>query len=243
MLEVLFIARDAPMNMGLLFEYTQIMWFILLITHCYRTKGKWITIQIYLIGMLYGLVLENGGPLQFPLLGFEGFFYEDNYNLYLFEAFGVGYRISLVPLATHLGWSSVFYVSVILWEKVSQLWPSLRKHAIWGGLLFSMSGWLQDLQIDIVATRFNWWVWNENLKPVWFGVPWVNYLAWFWAVFWFGWLWVQVHGEDNTKTLTNADQKAQTIKIMKYVPVLWVLDLIGHTITLSFFASLGLIYI
>lgn len=254
MLSLLFVARDAPMFQADPFEIFQLSWFAILFIHSMKTRGKWITLQIFLIGMIYGLVLENGGPMQIPFLGLSGYFYEDNWNLYLFEFFGYGIRLSLVPLVTHLGWCNVFYVSVFFWEKILVLWPQLKSRPFICGLIFSISGLLHDMQMDVVATRFNWWVWNENLSQFFFGVPLVNYIAWFCAVYWFGVLWAYAYSPEflikqklPTAPSTPAEkeliEKRRTKFITLSVPFLWVIDLIMFLIIFNVSALLGWIYV
>jgi len=203
-------------------------------------RGKYDTIKIYLIGMIYGLILENGGPLILPQFGFEGFFWENNYKLYLFEFFGYGIRISKVPIATHLGWPMVFYIAIIFWEQICRAFPKIKHHTIISGLIISSSGLMFDLPFDIIATRFNWWVWNENLLPLWFGVPLVNYLAWFWAVFMFGYFWTVLH---NKKEKNNWSESKLTKNLAIVVPLIWILDTIGFVLSKELFNLFGLIYI
>ncbi len=132
MLNLLFSTCSAPMNGGTFYEFSQFVWFIIFLIHCYKTHGKWPTIQIFVIGMIYGLILENGGPIQIPSLGFPGFFFENCYNIYLFQIFGYGIRVSLVPLATQLGWPYVFYICILFWEKVCELFPKSQAKSVSG---------------------------------------------------------------------------------------------------------------
>ncbi|MHA1340730.1 MAG: hypothetical protein ACTSRZ_11425 [Promethearchaeota archaeon] len=158
MINILLVEKDAPMFLGVFYEFSAICISLLSLAHCYSKRGKWTTIKIFIIGMIYGLVLENGGPMIAPQFGFEGYFWEENYKLYLFEFFGYGIRISKVPIATHLGWPMVFYIAVIFWERICQAFPSIKNHLVISGVVISSSGLLFDLPFDIIATRFNWWV-------------------------------------------------------------------------------------
>ena len=119
------------------------------------------------------------------------------------------------PLATQLGWPYVFYICILFWEKVCELFPKLKRNPFLGGLIISISGLLIDLNLDIYASRFNWWVWNPSLKPIWFGVPLTNYLAWFWAVYWFGVLWVLAYQDPKDTTIPVKTPKERTIFITK----------------------------
>ena len=227
---------DDAMFGGVLYEISAIITSIVVLIHCYSTRGKWDTIKIYVIGLIYGMVLENGGPMQIPALGMTGYFWESHYNLYLFEFFGFGIRLSQVPLATQLGWPMMFYIAVTFWEQICKAFPGLKRHVIISGLIIAASGLLFDLPFDILATRFHWWVWDTDLLPIWFGVPLVNYLAWFWAVVMFGWFWVFLHNKQGW-----SDKKIILVLIL-LGPVIILADLACFTVSKFAFAAMGLIY-
>ena len=230
------VAPDAPMFQGLSYEFSAIIMAVITAIHCYCKRGRWDTIKIFGVGLVYGLVLENGGPMHLPALGFEGYFYEENYKLYLFEFFGHGKRISLVPICTHLGWPVVFYVAVLFWERICQAFPRVRRRLWLSSLIITSSGLLFDLNFDILATRFNWWVWHERYSELWFGVPLINYIAWFWAVVVFGWCWVWLHQRPGWS------QRKITAYLAASVPVMWVVALIGVTASKYLFDALGLLH-
>ncbi len=235
-----------PMHFGVFWEFFNLSLWVIMFTYCYKTFGKYTTIKIFGIGMIYGMVLENGGPIVVPELGFEGYFWEETYILYLFEIGGVGYRVSKVPLATHLGWCNVFFISYIFYEQIARAFPTIRegkvKSVIYGFLIITSSGLMRDLMLDPIATRFRWWTWNQNLLPVWFGVPLINYIAWFWAVGVFGATWVWLH-QQKGKDGFLLSEKEQTKLLFYMLPVMWVVDTIGVMITKAIFDSFGLIYV
>jgi hypothetical protein len=234
---ILAVAPDAPMFQGVVYEFSAIALSIVTAIHCYTKRGKWDTIRIFGVGMLYGLVLENGGPMHLPAFGFNGYFYEENYKLYLFEFFGHGKRLSLVPLCTHTGWPVVFYTAVLFWERIGSAFPSVRGRVWLSSLIITFSGLLFDLNFDIQATRFNWWVWHERYLPLWFGVPLINYIAWFWAVVVFGWVWVWLR---NKPHLT---ERQFTLYLLASLPLLWLIALIGVTATQWLVDAGGLLYV
>lgn len=272
MIHLVAVARDAPMFLGVWFEVYSFVWFGLSLWHCLTYKGKWTAVKIFVVGFVYGLVLENGGPLELPALGFTGYFWEENYQLYFFEAFGHGVRLSAVPLATHVSWASVFYLAVLLWDRVCEAFPRVRSNWLLGGLVTSASGLLYDLPFDVVATRFHWWVWNENLQPFFFGVPLVNYISWFWAMFTFGCGWAWIHARDGQPgdgPPTTLDlkagpelgpepgpeagprrfpklgehQKRQTKRLALLLPVFWVVALGGFLLSITIGDLLGIIHV
>ena len=230
------VATDAPMFQGISYECSAIALSAVTAVHCYCKRGRWDTIKIFGVGLIYGLVLENGGPMQLPALGFEGYFYEENYKLYLFEFCGWGRRISLVPLCTHLGWPVVFYTAVLFWERIGQAFPSVRRRVWLASLIITASGLLFDLNFDVLATRFNWWVWHERFSALWFGVPLINYIAWFWAVVVFGWFWASLHAQPGW-----TDRRI-TVCLALSVPLMWVVALIGVTASKYLFDALGYLY-
>ncbi|MFX0098828.1 MAG: hypothetical protein ACFFCS_04545 [Candidatus Hodarchaeota archaeon] len=225
------------MHGGIVYELFAIAISLITMLHCYKKRGKWDTIKIYVIGMLYGLVLENGGPMEIPFLGLTGYFWEENFQIYLFEFFGYGYRVSLVPMATHLGWPMVFYLAVVFWEQIYKAFPKIKQRIIISGLIMTSSGLLFDLAVDVIAARFNWWVWNDNLLPIWFGVPLINYLAWFWAVMMFGWFWAWFHNKPDW------DDKKITKWLAICVPTMWLLDTVGFMSSKLLLDLLGLIHV
>ena len=231
------VAPDAPMFQGISYEFSALVLAAVTAVHCYRKRGRWDTLKIFGVGLVYGVVLENGGPMHLPLLGFEGYFYEENYKLYLFEFFGWGRRVSLVPLCTHVGWPVVFYLAVLFWERICAAFPQVRRRVLLSGLIITSSGLLFDLNFDVLATRFNWWVWHERFSELWFGVPLINYIAWFWAVVVFGWCWVWLHQRPGWS------EGKVTVWLAACVPAMWVVALIGVTLSKYVFDALGWLYV
>ncbi len=236
MFEIPTILND-PMWFGVQYEIINLIATAILLIHCLYYRGKWVTIKIFVVGMLYGIFLENAGAVIIPGIS-KGFFYEQNYQLYLFEFFGIGIRISQVPLTTHFAWSGIFYLSLCFWDKITEVFPKTRKNIILGGLIISASGLLIDLQLDVVATRFYWWVWNTDLKSLWFGVPLTNYIAWFTAVGVFGAFWVWHH-----EYYEAWDQKKQTWRLLWLMPVIIAIDGCVFFGIQGLFNLLGLIYV
>jgi hypothetical protein len=87
-----------------------------------------------------------------------------------------------------------------------------------------------------LATRFHWRVWNTDLHPIWFGVPFINYLAWFWAVVMFGWFWVFIHNKQSW------DAKKLTKMLALSVPMIIIADIVCFNVSKIAFAAMGLIY-
>ncbi len=157
----------APDTHRLIYEASALVEFTILVLHG-RTwlKGHdWA--WIFGITSIFGMILENGGILM-------GFFREEGYLLYL-----PGLP---APIATMAGWVSVLYCGFF---SVQMLLPDMRpmlKGFVCAGIALSM-----DIPFDPVATRLSWWVWNDSLVLSIWGVPAVNFVAWFWALFPYAW--------------------------------------------------------
>lgn len=243
-----YVLNSSYMHFGAFWEIFNISMFIILLIYCYMKYGKYMAIKIYLIGMIYGLVLENAGPLYIPELGLHGYFWEHHYMFYFFQInigdLSTGIRLSQVPIATHFGWSNVFFISYIWYEQMVKAYPELIegkiKPILFGFLIMTTSGLLRDLHLDPIATRFKWWIWNENLYEAWYGVPLINYNAWFWAVGCFGAFWVWVHRRQKNGSLLS--EKEQTILLAKCLPLIWFADFIFGMTATEIFNLFGLVW-
>lgn len=145
--------------------------YVLLALHCWLTRGRAATGLFFGVATLYGFMLESVGVSL-------GFFSERGYDQYL--------PILAAPLVTMLGWSNVFYPCAVMAETVRRRWPGLARGAWSQALLVTALGLALDLHLDPVATRLGFWRWNPLLRPVFLGVPAVNFVAWFYAVLGFG---------------------------------------------------------
>jgi len=149
-------------QLRLFFEISILLWVFLLAIHCSKRHGWLQTMKFFGVGVLYGSMLENAGI-------YMDCFWEEGYRLYL-----PGMR---APLATMLGWSATFYVSI---QVAHILVPS--RHAWWlRGLLATGISLGLDGQLDPVATANAWWTWHPSLPPFFYGVPLLNFVAWFYA--------------------------------------------------------------
>lgn len=158
------------------YEISNIVWALLLAGHC-LTFGGWRRLAVFFgVAALYGMILESGGVAM-------GYFSEDHYHLYLpgFSA----------PAATMFGWSTVFYPCVFILEELRRGFPRVgaRSFAL-QGLLVAVIALCFDAVVDPFATAFGLWRWHPAYTPetsfFFLGVPLVNFVSWFSAVFSFG---------------------------------------------------------
>ena len=83
-----------------------------------------------------------------------------------------------VPLCIGVAWSCILY-SVMEFSDASNL-PYFARPLLDAFLALNI-----DLSLDGVAIRFGFWDWGMGLQAQYFGVPWANFWAWFWVIFFF----------------------------------------------------------
>ncbi len=83
-----------------------------------------------------------------------------------------------VPLCIGVAWGCIIY-SVMEFSDASSL-PYWFRPVLDGLLALNI-----DLALDAVAIRFGFWDWGQGLQSQYFGVPYANFWAWFWVIFFF----------------------------------------------------------
>lgn len=83
-----------------------------------------------------------------------------------------------VPLCIGIAWSCIIY-AVMEFSDASSL-PYFLRPVLDGLLALNI-----DLALDAVAIRFGFWDWGRGLSFQYFGVPYANFWAWFWVIFFF----------------------------------------------------------
>jgi uncharacterized membrane protein len=196
-----------------IYEMSAIIVFIILIIHgrTWLKRKDWA--WIFALTMAYGIILENGGILM-------GFFREDGYLIYL--------PFLPAPVATVIGWVSVLYCAYFIVEKVL---PVMRP--IFRGLVVTGIGLALDISFDPVATAMGWWTWNNTLRMSIWGVPVVNYVAWFWALFPYSWCYYRVRGE------VRISEKKKLALNFLLLPAILAVDMCGVVISLLIIGNPG----
>lgn len=166
----------------IIFEISTIAFVVAMAVHAYRVRGRHHFLKIFVIGLAYGMILENGGILM-------GFFSEEGYVGYLPLPF------IPAPVCTLAGWCTVFYTCSTI---VEELVPRERRRQMSPlslGALATVVALSLDVQLDPVATHLTWWTWHPSLarETAFVGVPLINFLAWISAVFPFAtyWFWME----------------------------------------------------
>jgi hypothetical protein len=155
-------------------EIVSLAWAGLIALHVFVHGKRGGLARFYGLALLYGVLLESGGMIM-------GFFFEYDFHLRLplFEA----------PLAPMLSWAGVFYSCAWVWNRALDAFLSARRrHWLWGAAAMGVLGLLFDAAIDPLATSLTIWTWNSRLRagPGFLGVPLLNYVSWFIAVWTFG---------------------------------------------------------
>ncbi len=146
-----------------IYEFSALLQFVILLIHGRTWLKSWDWAWIFGVTLCFGLILENGGITL-------GVFSEPGYLLYL--------PLLPAPLATALGWANVLYCAFFICERVLPEMTPFRR-----GLVCALVGLALDIPFDPVATRLEWWVWAPSLEAKVWGVPVINFIAWFWALF------------------------------------------------------------
>ena len=170
---IIFGYRSHPLSheqLTILFELTQFTWVALFVAQIALTRGWPALLMFFGVTFVYGLMLENTGIVMH-------FFYEPSFHTYL------GFLPA--PLCTMLGWSLVFYIVISITEQLAQWVPWLAKPgAVWRRVAVASALALSlDAQLDPLASMSGvFWRWNELLPQAFFGVPAINFAAWFGAI-------------------------------------------------------------
>lgn len=115
-----------------------------------------------LAGILFGVLLELATIRQL--------------NAYAYGKFV--FMVLDVPLGIGVAWGCILY-SVMEFSDASSL-PSYLYP-----LLDSLLALNTDLSLDAVSIRLGFWDWGQGLNFQYFGVPYANFWAWFWVIFFF----------------------------------------------------------
>ena len=115
-----------------------------------------------LAGILFGVTLELATIQQ--LQAYE-------YGQFLIMILGV-------PLCIGVAWSCIIY-SAMEFSDASSL-PYRTRPVLDALLALNI-----DLALDAIAIRLGFWDWGQGLEFQYFGVPYANFWAWFWVVFFF----------------------------------------------------------
>ena len=143
-----------------LFELIIYIQFALCLPHAWK-HGKANLLRLF-AGILFGVLLELATIRQ--LHAYE-------YGRFLIMVLDV-------PLCIGVAWGCILY-SVMEFSDGSNL-PYWFRPVLDALLALNI-----DLALDAVAIRFGFWKWGQGLDFQYFGVPYANFWAWFWVIFFF----------------------------------------------------------
>jgi len=142
------------------FELLVFAIFGLCLYHAWKTGGP--AVWQLLSGCAFGLLLELATIRQF--------------HAYSYAPFPI--MVLDVPLVIGLAWGCMIY-SARIYSNATTL-PEWARPLL--DALFVLN---IDLSIDAISIRLGFWNWGQSLQSEYFGVPYANFLAWFWVVFCF----------------------------------------------------------
>ena len=146
----------------LTFEFVNLAWRALCAAHAWRGGGAARVWQL-LAGVVFGLLLEWATIQQLHAYSYGQFY------LMLGEE---------VPLAIGIGWGVIIYTARLF--SYATAMPGWSRPILDGLLALNI-----DLAMDAIAIRLGFWDWGGGLEYEYFGVPYPNFWAWFWVVFFF----------------------------------------------------------
>lgn len=152
--------NNAPNAYFLLYELTLFLQLAICLPHAWK-HGKANLLRLF-AGILFGVLLEIA-------------------TIYQLQAYEYGDFLIMildVPLGIGVAWGCILY-SVMEFSDASNL-PYFTRPALDALLALNI-----DLSLDAVAIRFGFWDWGQGLDFQYFGVPYANFWAWFWVIFFF----------------------------------------------------------
>ena len=149
-----------PNTYFILFELIIYIQLVLCLVHAWK-HGMGNILRLF-AGILFGVSLELATIRQL--------------NAYEYGRFLI--MVLDVPLCIGVAWGCILY-SVMEFSDGSSL-PYFARPVLDGLLALNI-----DLALDAVAIRFGFWDWGQGLNYEYFGVPYPNFWAWFWVIFFF----------------------------------------------------------
>ncbi len=150
-----------------IYELSQFVVVALFVVHIAFYRGWETLLMFFGVTFVYGLILENTGIAM-------GYFFEDSFTYYLGPL--------PAPMVTMVGWCVVFYATVAVVQHLTNWIPWLAK-GVWRRAVATTALALSlDAQLDPLASMSGvFWRWDATLTHHFFGVPAINFAAWFGA--------------------------------------------------------------
>jgi hypothetical protein len=139
-----------------------LIYFLFAVCLAHTRRRGWAVVLQLIAGVVFGLLLEWSTIQQF--------------HLYTYEHFLV--MVGEVPLSIGVAWGVILY-SARQFSDATSL-PEWSRPVLDGLLALNI-----DLSMDAIAIRLGLWHWGIGINQQYFGVPYGNFWAWFWVVFFF----------------------------------------------------------
>ncbi len=135
---------------------------LFLVCLVHAASEGWPAVARLAAGVAFGLSLELATIRQLQA------YHYGNFGVMVFD----------VPLMVGVAWGSIAY-SVMTFSNSARL-PEWARPILDGLLALNI-----DLAMDAIAIRLGMWDWGQGLHFNYFGVPFANFWAWFWVIFFF----------------------------------------------------------
>jgi len=139
-----------------------LIYFLFAVCLVHARRQSWAAVWQLAAGVIFGLLLEWGTIQRF--------------QLYTYGHFLI--MLGEVPLPIGAAWGVIIY-SARLFSDTTSL-PEWARPVLDGLLALNI-----DLSMDAIAIRLGFWHWGIGINQQYFGVPYGNFWAWFWVVFFF----------------------------------------------------------
>jgi hypothetical protein len=149
-----------PNSYFIIFELLIYLLFTICLTHARRQS--WAAVWQLTAGVIFGLLLEWSTIQQF--------------HFYTYGRFLI--MLGDVPLPIGVAWGVIIYTARLFSDSTSL--PEWARPVLDGLLALNI-----DLSMDAIAIRLGFWQWGIGSNQQYFGVPFGNFWAWFWVVFFF----------------------------------------------------------
>jgi len=143
-------------------SFELLIYFLFVVCLAHARRRGWAVVWQLIAGVVFGLLLEWSTIEQF--------------HLYTYGRFLI--MLGEVPLPVGIAWGVIIY-SARQFSNATSL-PEWARPVLDGLLALNI-----DLSMDAIAIRLGFWHWGIGINQQYFGVPYGNFWAWFWVVFFF----------------------------------------------------------
>ncbi len=139
-----------------------LIYFLFTVCLAHARRQSWTAVWQLTAGVIFGLLLEWSTIQQF--------------HFYTYGRFLI--MLDNVPFPIGVAWGVIIY-SARQFSDTTSL-PEWARPVLDGLLALNI-----DLSMDAIAIRLGFWQWGIGTNQQYFGVPYGNFWAWFWVVFFF----------------------------------------------------------